>query len=81
MATENTLNAALPTPTAAEPDPPPRLGDRLRDAYHRIFDVPDYRAYLRHVREHHPDIAPMSEREFAARFIDRRYGSKGPRCC
>ena len=65
----------------AEGCAPAGLRERLRAAYHRIFDVPDYGAYLQHMREHHPEATPLSEREFAAQFVDRRYGKKGPRCC
>ena len=76
------MNDELPThvDVPAETEPP-GLGDRLRAAYHRIFDVPDYAAYVKHLREHHPDQEPLTEREFAAQYVDRRYGTKGPRCC
>ena len=50
-------------------------------AVYQVFGVPDYRAYLRHMRARHPGAPCLSEREFFARWVDHRYGRKGPRCC
>lgn len=46
-----------------------------------VIGVPDYDTYLRHLRDHHPDRAPMSYEQF---FLDRqaaRYKGGGGRCC
>jgi uncharacterized short protein YbdD (DUF466 family) len=43
--------------------------------------VPDYDAYVRHLRQHHPDRAVPT---YAAFFRERqiaRYGGTGGRCC
>jgi uncharacterized short protein YbdD (DUF466 family) len=43
--------------------------------------VPDYDAYVRHLRAHHPDRADPT---YAAFFRERqaaRYGGLGGRCC
>jgi uncharacterized short protein YbdD (DUF466 family) len=53
----------------------------LRVAYHQVFGVPDYRAYLQHMRSRHPGAPCLSEREFFARWVDHKYCRKGPRCC
>ena len=52
-----------------------------RQTARRAIGVPDYDAYVRHCREHHPDRAPM---DYAAFFADRqaaRYRGTGGRCC
>jgi uncharacterized short protein YbdD (DUF466 family) len=53
----------------------------LRAAYHQVFGVPDYQAYLQHMRARHPGAPCLSEREFVAHWLDHKYGRKGPRCC
>ncbi len=53
----------------------------IRDAYHRIFGVPDYEAYLRHMLVRHPGDAVLSRKEFASLWIDRKYGAMRSRCC
>ena len=55
--------------------------DGMRDAYHGIFGVPDYEAYLRHMRERHPGAAVETREKFARDWIDRRYGGMRGRCC
>lgn len=58
---------------------------KLRACFVRVLNqiagLPDYDAYKNHVRDAHPDRAPMSYEEF---FRDRqcaRYGDKIGRCC
>ncbi|MBL8251321.1 MAG: YbdD/YjiX family protein [Candidatus Competibacter sp.] len=53
----------------------------LRQAFRRIIGAPDYDAYLARHRQVHPEIPPMSEKEFFRFAIDRRYAKAGPRCC
>ena len=53
----------------------PGLGARLRRAaaiVRRIVGAPDYDAYLRHAREHHPECEPLTGGMRAAYpYIDR----------
>jgi uncharacterized short protein YbdD (DUF466 family) len=58
-----------------------KLIGEVRDAYHRIFGIPDYEAYLRHMAERHPGDSVSTRDEFARQFIDRRYGRMKARCC
>ncbi|MFC0202889.1 YbdD/YjiX family protein [Novosphingobium soli] len=55
---------------------------KLRRMAHLMVGLPDYDAYLRHMRLHHPEQAAMTRTEF---FRDRqaaRYGGRnGGRCC
>ena len=52
-----------------------------RETARRMIGVPDYAAYLRHAREHHPDAAPLPYAEFFARAQSARYRGTGGRCC
>ncbi|MEX2182098.1 MAG: YbdD/YjiX family protein [Gemmatimonadaceae bacterium] len=47
----------------------------------RIIGAPDYAAYLAHVRCHHPERVPLTEREFLAERLSARYDRPGARCC
>ena len=53
----------------------------LRKAYLQIFGIPDYEGYMEHMAAKHPGEAVLSQREFFACAIDRKYSKKGPRCC
>ena len=53
----------------------------LRKAYLQVFGIPDYEGYLAHMAAKHPRDAVLSQREFFACAIDRKYSKKGPRCC
>ncbi|HOB63465.1 MAG TPA: YbdD/YjiX family protein [Candidatus Competibacteraceae bacterium] len=64
--------------------PTTRLAERLaflRQAIRRIIGAPDYETYLARHRQIHPEVPPMSEKEFFRFAIDRRYAKAGPRCC
>jgi uncharacterized short protein YbdD (DUF466 family) len=52
-----------------------------RAACLQIFGIPDYDRYVAHAERHHPGEPLLSEREFHARAIDRRYSRRGARCC
>ena len=52
-----------------------------RETARRMIGVPDYAAYLRHHREHHPERAPLAYAEFFARAQSARYRGAGGRCC
>jgi len=58
-----------------------QLWSRARQTARSAIGIPDYDAYLRHCREHHPERAPMTYQQF---FTDRqtaRYRGTGGRCC
>lgn len=57
------------------------LWARLRETARRMIGVPDYAAYLRHQRVHHPDSTPLDYRAFFARAQAARYRGTGGRCC
>lgn len=40
-----------------------------------------YDAYLAHHRAHHPDVAPMTEREFWRDEYAKQDANPGSRCC
>ena len=62
----------------------PTLAERLaffRQAVRRIIGAPDYEAYLARHQQVHPEVPPMSEKEFFRFAMDRRYSKASPRCC
>ncbi|WP_242129194.1 YbdD/YjiX family protein [Sphingobium sp. Sx8-8] len=55
---------------------------RLRQMARMMVGVPDYDAYLLHMRDHHPDDAPMDRTAFFRERQEARYGGKnGGKCC
>ena len=73
---------------AAAPAAPPPLHARprtrwqlLRQAGRQMFGIPDFDRYCAHMQARHPGAPVLSEREFHALAIDRRYGAARPRCC
>lgn len=53
--------------------------DRLNEVFNTIVGQPDYDEYVKHIKKHHPDITPLSKKEFLAKAADDR--GKRPRCC
>lgn len=47
----------------------------------RIAGMPDYAAYVEHLRACHPDRPVPSEREYFAEYTETRYGAGASRCC
>lgn len=66
---------------AVTPRPPLRGWARIAATIRTIIGAPDYAAYVAHVRAHHPEREPMSEREFVAERLKARYEQPGSRCC
>lgn len=54
---------------------------RVAAVLRRIIGVPDYGAYLAHMRRHHPGCAPMDPRTFERERMTDRYSRPGSRCC
>lgn len=54
-----------------------RFGSTLR----RVVGMPDYRGYLIHMREKHPESVVLSEGEFCEVQMNARYGNGASRCC
>ena len=53
----------------------------LREGWLQVCGIPDYERYLAHHAERHPGEPALSQRDFFARAIDRKYCKSGPRCC
>lgn len=49
--------------------------------FRRVVGMPDYEAYLRHLRLVHPAWPIPSEREFFELYLQARYGDGPTRCC
>lgn len=54
-----------------------RIGSVLR----RLAGMPDYIAYLEHLRDFHPERPVPTEREFFEEFVRTRYQDGPTRCC
>ena len=53
----------------------------VKQGLKQVVGIPDYERYLAHHAEHHPGEPPMTQEEFVAKAIDRKYCGSGPRCC
>jgi uncharacterized short protein YbdD (DUF466 family) len=58
-----------------------RDGSALLAAIKRIVGMPNYEAYLEHLRTHHPECQLPNEREYFDDYLKGRYGSGFSRCC
>ncbi len=47
----------------------------------RVAGMPDYAAYVEHLRRHHPDRAVPTQREYFEQYVAARYGDGPTRCC
>jgi len=59
----------------------PGVARRVAAVIRRIIGVPDYDAYVTHVRECHPGEEPMTENDFHRERLSARYSQPGNRCC
>ena len=50
-------------------------------ALRRIAGMPDYQAYVGHLRRCHPERPLPSERQFYDEFVRFKYGDGPTRCC
>ena len=54
---------------------------RVLSALRRVWGMPDYPAFVAHVRSCHPERTVPSEREFYDEYVRTRYGDGPTRCC
>ena len=47
----------------------------------KIAGMPNYRDYIAHLRQYHPQSPIPSEREFYDQYVNARYGEGPTRCC
>lgn len=57
------------------------LRAKARASARLAVGVPDYEAYLAHLRRHHPEREPPSYASFFRERQDARYGKGRVRCC
>ena len=50
-------------------------------ALRRVAGMPDYGAYVEHLRRCHPERPVPGEREFYEEFVRARYADGPTRCC
>jgi uncharacterized short protein YbdD (DUF466 family) len=54
---------------------------RMLRTLRRIAGMPDYTAYVEHVRRRHPGRPVPSQREFYEEYVKQRYEGGPTRCC
>ncbi len=59
----------------------PERARRIARVIRRILGMPDYQAYVAHLRAAHPGCAIPSEREFFEEFVRAKYSGGPTRCC
>jgi uncharacterized short protein YbdD (DUF466 family) len=57
------------------------LARAMRQVYLQVFGIPDYERYAAHMALHHPGEPMLTQRQFYAWAIDRKYSRGGQRCC
>ncbi len=55
--------------------------NQITQSLRLMVGVPDYGAYVEHMKTAHPDRAVMSHEEFFRERQEARYGGKVSRCC
>ncbi len=55
--------------------------ERLASFVRAISGMPDYRAYVEHLRRCHPERVIPSQREYYAEYVRSKYGDGSTRCC
>lgn len=67
--------------SAAEASPARRTWQAVRWWVRQLSGEGRYDAYVAHHRAHHPERAPMTEREFWRAEYARQDANPGSRCC
>ena len=57
------------------------LARALGNVVRRVAGMPDYEAYVAHLRCCHPGCRVPSEREYYEDYVATRYGDGPTRCC
>ena len=57
------------------------LAARTTGVVRRIVGVPDYDAYVSHLRKHHAGDEPMARDVFIQKCWEDKYSRPGHRCC
>lgn len=57
------------------------MGHGVLAAVRRVLGMPDYEAYLAHLRAHHPGCRLPSEKEYFEEFVRAKYSGGPTRCC
>lgn len=64
------------------------LKDKILRIYHRsdrflhlLVGMPSYDKYLEHMKIHHPDKIPKSQKDFFKEALEAKYGAGSAKCC
>lgn len=67
----------LVAPAAPQPGGWRLIWQRLAQSFRLMVGVQDYQNYLRHMRQQHPTITPMTEKAFHRYCLEARFPAKG----
>ncbi len=67
--------------TAKDTGHAPRGLERALTALKRVVGMPNYEAYLEHLRTRHPECPLPTEREYFDEYLKGKYGGGFSRCC
>ena len=54
---------------------------RVATTFKRVVGMPNYDAYIAHLRAKHPECAIPNEREYYELYLQGKYNGVGNRCC
>ena len=54
-----------------------RRSDRF---FHLLVGMPSYDKYVEHMRIHHPDTIPKTQKEFFTEALEAKYGAGSAKC-
>ena len=58
-----------------------KIGEKILRVIRRVAGMPDYEAFVEHVRSCHPEQSIPDRREFYEQYLQSRYGEGTSRCC
>ena len=79
--TDGTLSPSTPLRAGSARGANRTVFSQLFATLRKVAGMPDYEAYLEHLRRSHPDCPVPTEREFYAEFVRSRYEDGPTRCC
>ena len=71
----------LGRPSGGARGPYRRVLPKMFAALRKVAGMPDYQAYVEHLRCTHPERAVPTQREFYDEYVRCRYGDGPTRCC
>ncbi|MFC7373619.1 YbdD/YjiX family protein [Fictibacillus iocasae] len=52
----------------------------IGNVFKGVSNLPNYQAYVNHLKLHHPEQTPPTEKEFFEQYLADKYGPSATRC-